>query len=250
MNEDFLGLEAKKQGRQIRKNTLILLIVISCLFAFLYFATKGEIDLNNEKDKMLSIIFVAGGAFILFCTLFLFIKTSLPVKNGKNLILPLEERDKPTAAEIINREAADGKIQFEKTVEAENTVLNGKYPERMLLLPTYLLICHTSGMVTAIPRSKIYWLGVKTAYRRNGDFFYVKLLVFTEKKIIEIDGNNVDYTRNLANELYRYIPNVFKNAEMRKEMTADEFVYFLEQLYIKNRAEFLEFYNNEKKKNQ
>lgn len=250
MKQDFLESEAKCGKKRNRKTISILFIIVVSLYVFLYFATRNDIDLSKSDDRMLFMIFIALAAVMLFSVLVQLIWSILPAKNGKNLILPLEETDRQTAAEIINREVAEGRVLFEKDVEAENTVWRGKYHERIMLLPSYLIWNQTSGRVTAVPRSKIYWIGVKTAYRRDGDLFYVKLFIFTEKKLLDIEGNDVEHTQKLAEELYRYIPNVFKNAEAMKKMGAEEFTYFLEQLFNRNHREFLEFYETEKKNMQ
>ena len=247
MKQDFLEAEAKLGKKRARKKMFILLIICVFLYAFLYFAVRNDIDLSKSDDKMLFMIFIAMGAIVLLSSLIQLIQSIMPAKNGKNLILPLEEMDKQAAAEIINREVAEGKILLEKDVEAENTVWRGKYHERIMLLPSYLIWNQTSGIVTAVPRSKIYWIGVKTSYRRDGDLYYVKLFIFTEKKLLEVGGNDVAHTKKLAEELYKYIPNVFGNAEAMREMGEDDFTYFLEQLFNRNLREFLEFYETEKK---
>ena len=70
-------------------------------------------DLSKPDDKKLFIIFAVMAGFMFFCTAVQLILSILPAKNGRNLILPLGETTREAAAEIIDREAAEGKILYE-----------------------------------------------------------------------------------------------------------------------------------------
>ncbi len=94
------------------------------------------------------------------------------------------------------------------------------------------------GLVTAIPRDKIYWLCAQVGYK--GGPYYVRLLVFTERKLIDFNGNHIEHTQGIANDLYRYIPNVFSQYDPQ------ELSHKLEQLFNESPAKFLEFYEQER----
>lgn len=108
------------------------------------------------------------------------------------------------------------------------------------MLPSYLLLIGEMGQITAIPRGKIYWICAQVGYK--GGPFYVRLLIFTEQKIFDFDGNDIEHTKEIANGLYQYIPNAFR------EYDPQELSYLLEKLYQENRAGFLAFYEEEKRK--
>lgn len=165
----------------------------------------------------------------------------LPAKNGRNLILPLEENTREEAAKIINREAAEGKILYEGFMN-HNTIK--KYSDRITILPSYLLLIREVGKITAIPRDKVYWICAQPGYK--GGPYYVRLLIFTEKKLIDFDGNDIEHTMKIAEEIYQYIPNVFK--DYNEQHRIPNFPYVLEKLYQENRADFVRLYEEEKQK--
>ena len=113
----------------------------------------------------------------------------------------------------------------------------GKYNDRVILLPSYLLLIENLGGIMAIPRDKIYWLCAQVG--RKGGPFYVRLLLFTEEQILFFEGNDVDRIKEIADGLYQYIPNVFAKYD------AQELSYSLEKLFRENRDEFWKFYQKE-----
>lgn len=84
-----------------------------------------------------------------------------------------------------------------------------KYSDRIVILPSYILLISEIEKITAIPRDKIYWICSQVGYK--GGPYYVRLLIFTEKKLIDFDGNDIEHMEEVAENIYRYIPNVFKN---------------------------------------
>lgn len=78
--------------------------------------------------------------------------------------------------------------------------------------------------------------------RKGQSSFIVRLLIFTEIKTFYVEGADVTHMNEIADKLYQYIPNVFSEY--------DPFVlsYELENLFDKNRAEFINFYESEKEK--
>lgn len=241
MERKYLEQESIKENARRRKLFLGLFIFSVCIFAFLYFAVGDSIDLNKPEDKKLFVIFAVMAGFILFCTAVQLIRAMLPAKNGKNLILPLKENTREAVAEIINREAAEGKILYEGFMNHKTI---RKYSDRITILPSYILLIEEIGKITAIPRNKIYWICAQTGYK--GGPYYVRLLIFTEKKLIDFDGNDIEHTEEVAENIYRYIPNVFKDYAAQSGIK--NFPQVMEKLYKENRAEFVRFYEEEKQK--
>ncbi len=237
MAQAFLEQESIGANRKKRKLFITLFLVFSGISAVLYFATKNALDWNDPADQKLVMLFFAAAGFMIFCVVFGLIMSMRPAKDGKNLLLPFGECTKESAAQIINTEVSEGKIQYEGYMN-NNTI--GKYSDRVLLLPSYLLLIGEMGQITAIPRSKIYWLCAQVGYK--GGPFYVRLLIFTEKQIFDFDGNDIEHTKKVANGLYQYIPNVFSAYDPQ------ELSYSLEKLYRENREAFLAFYEEEKEK--
>lgn len=108
-----------------------------------------------------------------------------------------------------------------------------------------MLLCEEGGLqiaskVTAIPRDKIYWICAWVGYK--GGPFIVRLLIFTENTIYNLTGVDKEHVQGIAEKLYQYIPNIFSGY--------DPFIlsYELEKIFVKNRAEFINICENEKKK--
>lgn len=240
MAQTYLEQESIRENAGRRKLFLGIFIFFACISAFLYFAVGDSIDLSKPEDKKLVVIFAVMAGLILFCTAVQLLISILPAKNGRNLILPLEENTREAVAEIINREAAEGKILYEGFMN-HNTIK--KYSDRITILPSYVLLIKEIGKITAIPRDKIYWICAQRGHK--GGPYYVRLLIFTEKKLIDFDGNDIEHTMKIAEDIYQYIPNVFANFE---DYNTLDFPDILEKLYHENRAGFLRFYEGEKGK--
>lgn len=241
MEREYLEQESIKANARRRKLFLGLFIFFVCICAFLYFAVGDSIDLNKPDDKKLFVIFVVMAGFMLFCTAVQLIISILPAKNGRNLILPLEENTREAVAGIINREAAEGKILYEGFMNYKTIK---KYSDRITILPSYVLLIQEIGKITAIPRNKIYWICAQTGYK--GGPYFVRLLIFTEKKLIDFDGNDIEHTKEIAENIYQYIPNVFKDYDAQHGI--ENLPHVMEKLYKENRAEFVRLYEEEKQK--
>ncbi len=240
MVREYLEQESIKGNSRRRKFFLGIFLVFACICAFLYFAVGNSIDLSKPDDKKMFIIFVVMAGLMVFCTAVQLIISILPAKNGRNLILPLEENTRE-AAEIINKEAAEGKILYEGFMN-HNTIK--KYSNRITILPSYVLLIREIGKITAIPRDKIYWICAQPGYK--GGPYYVRLLIFTEKKLIDFDGNDIEHMIEIAENIYQYIPNVFKDYSAQHGITNLPFI--LEKLYNENRSAFMSLYEEEKQK--
>lgn len=214
MVREYLEQESIKGNSRRRKFFLGIFLVFACICAFLYFAVGNSIDLSKPDDKKMFIIFVVMAGLMVFCTAVQLIISILPAKNGRNLILPLEENTREAAAEIINKEAAEGKILYEGFMN-HNTIK--KYSNRITILPSYVLLIREIGKITAIPRDKIYWICAQPGYK--GGPYYVRLLIFTEKKLIDFDGNDIEHMIEIAENIYQYIPNVFKDYSAQHGIT-------------------------------
>lgn len=243
MERKYLEQESLKENARRRKLFLVAFIFFACISAFLYFAVGNSIDLSKPDDKKIFIIFIVMAGLMLFCTAVQLIISMLPAKNGTNLILPLGETTREAAAEMINKEAADGKILYEGFMNHKTVK---KYSSRIVILPSYVLLIRDIGKITAIPRNKIYWICSQVGYK--GGPYYVRLLIFTEKKLIDFDGNDMEHMKEVEENIYRYIPNVFKDYSERDDVVS--LPHVLEKLYMENRAEFMRLYEEEKLRSQ
>ncbi len=241
MVREYLEQESIKGNSKRRKLFLGIFVFFACISAFLYFAVGNSIDLSKPDDKKMFIIFLVMAGLMVFCTAVQLIISILPAKNGRNLILPLEENTREAVAKIINREADEGKILYEGFMN-HNTIK--KYSDRITILPSYVLLIREIGKITAIPRDKIYWICAQPGYK--GGPYYVRLLIFTEKKLIDFDGNDIEHMMEVAENIYQYIPNVFKDCSAQHGIT--NFPSVLEKLYNENRAAFMSLYEEEKQK--
>ncbi len=234
MERNFLEQESLKANGKRRKLFISLFVFFVCVSIFLYFMTRNAFNLSDHRDFKLAVLFFALAGFMVFCTGLGLVVSLRPMKNGKNLTLPYEEDTKEAVAKIINQEVAQGKVLYEGYMNADTI---GKYNDRVILLPSYLLLIENLGGIMAIPRDKIYWLCAQVG--RKGGPFYVRLLLFTEEQILFFEGNDVDRIKEIADGLYQYIPNVFAKYD------AQELSYSLEKLFRENRDEFWKFYQKE-----
>lgn len=240
MNQGYLEQESKRVNEAARKRGYRLLIVGVCLIALIYFLMRDSLDLKDPSNQTVvyCMIGLVGLLLLGFVTQLL---RARPAANGKNLILPFEEGTKEAVGNLIDREASEGKIQVEEYIDKSAT---GKkaYDEKIVLMPSYLLLCGNrwEHKITAIPRDKIFWVCAQDGHK--GGSFIVRLLIFTEKKIFTVDGVDTGHLHRIAEQLYQYIPNVFR------EYDPSSFPYELEELYTKNREGFLRFYEEENKK--
>ena len=198
---------------------------------------KASVDFNDPDNQKLSVLFGVLAGIMVFSTVVGLIRSTRVAVNGKNLILPFEEDTKEAVGRFIDQEVAEGKILVEEYID-EFSEGKEPYGAKVVLLPTYLLLCLERGKVIAIPRDKIYWLCAQVG-RKGASSFIVRLLVFTEKGTFDLDGADVDHVKQLADKIYQYIPNVFSEY--------DPFIlsYELEKLFKQNREGFLEFYKDE-----
>lgn len=240
MKQGFLEQEAKQANKKNRKLFSILFLVYICLIAVVGFAVKDVIDFNDYTTRKVIVCIGILTAVMLISVAAGFISSVGGAGAGKKLILPFQENSKEEVGKIIDREVAEGKIRVD---EYTDIFSEGKKPhgERIMLLPSYLLIFNGMGRITAIPCNKIYWLCAQPG-RKGRSSFIVRLLIFTEKKTFYAEGADVGHFEKIADKLYQYIPNVFSNY--------DPYVlsYELEELFNKKREDFLKFYEEEKRK--
>lgn len=240
MARTYLERESIKENARRRKLFLGAFLFFACISVFLYFAVRDSIDLSKPEDKKLVVTFAVMAGLMLFCTAVQLLTSMLPAKNGRNLILPLEEDTREAVAEIIDREAAEGKILYEGFMN-HNTVK--KYSDRITILPSYILLIQGVGKITAIPRDKVCWICAQRGHK--GGPFYVRLLIFTERQLLDFDGNDVEHTMKIAEDIYQYVPNVFAN---HRDYNTLDFPDQLEKLYREDRAGFFALCEGEKRK--
>lgn len=243
MTRQYLEREAARANSGRRKLFLAIFIFFCCVSAFLYFAVGSSLDLSKPGDKKMFVIFIVMAGLILLSTAVQLVISLLPARNGANLILPLRETTREAAAEVINREAAEGKILYEGFMN-HNTIK--KYNTRITILPSYVLLIREIDKITAIPRDQICWIGAQPGYK--GGPFYARLLIITEKMILDFDGNDNEHLAKIAENIHQYIPNVFRDYMAEHGMDMADFAYVLEKCYNENRANFMRFYEAEKQK--
>lgn len=238
MGINFLEQESKQANAKLRKRLSITMPVFICLIAFIGFAIKDSLGDDYESRK---VVFCLIGLCALMLVFFIIglILSGRTAHNGKNLRLPFEDRTKEQAADIINREMAEEKDFVNEYIYDFS---DGKKPygEKVILLPSYLLLCR-NGIITAIPHDKIYWLCSQYGIKGRSSYV-VRLLVFTEEGVYSMDGVEPDHVDEIAHRLYRYLPDAFSGYDVFK------LSYELEKLYDKNRAGFVELYQQEMKK--
>lgn len=238
MEQGYLEQEANRVNKTMRKTVLGALAAMICIMALLYFLMRNSFDLSDPSNRELV---VYGGLIIgviMLAGIIRLLKSGRSPKNGGYLSLPFEENTKEAVGKIIDQEVAAGKLLVENYIYEFK---DGKKPygEKIALTPSYLLILNGGTKVTAIPREKIYWTCAQVGHK--GDSFRVQLLVFTEKKIFKVVGVDIEHVQQIANQLYQYIPNVFRDYD------PSSLSYELEQLFRKNREEFLRFYEEKRK---
>lgn len=239
MKQGYLAQESKRTNEAARRTLIKSCIAFIILAVFLYVLLKSSLDVNDPSSQTIfSALKMLTGVFFFAFVAGLF-RTSRVATNGRNLVLPFGEAEKAEVARIIDQEAAEGKIQVEEYIY---DIPQGKRPhgEKIVLTPSYLVLFGDGSRVRAIPRDKIYWICAQVG--QKGGPFIVQLQIYTEKKIFTMVGVDIEHVQNIAEKIYRYMPNVFCDY--------DPFIlsYELEKLFAKNREEFLKFYENEKRK--
>lgn len=245
MEKGYLARESERVNKATRKLLFKLIIVFICGSAFIYFAGRSSIDFSDLSFGSIPFYMLTLVGIVFVAVVIKAIATGRVAVNGSNLILPYKDNTQEAAGRIIDQEALEGKIQVEEYID-EVTDVNKASGEKIVLMPSYLLICGVKGgpkgtsKVTAIPRDKIYWVCAQAGVK--GGPFIVRLLIFTENKMYNLTGTDVAYVTSIADKLNQYIPNVFSDY--------DPFTlsYELEKVFAKNPAEFFSIYENEKNK--
>lgn len=244
MKQGFLAQESERINRASRKTSMKLIIVFVCALAIIYFGARDSIDFSDMSVGTIPFYLAVLVGIMVVCTVIRLIASGRAAGDGSNLLLPFGE-SAAEAAQIIDREAQEGKILVEEYIEefADEKKAHG---EKIVLLPTYLLLCGINGgpkgtsRVMAIPRSKIYWICAQVGYK--GGPFRVRLLIFTEHKMYSLTGVDIEHVQRIAEKIYRYIPNVFSDYD------PFELSYELEKMFAKNPVEFFDFYEKERSK--
>ena len=241
MTQGYLAQESKRANEATKKMFSRAGIAYVVLIAILYFLMRDSFDLNDPSCReIFSILKILTVVVFLALAVRLF-RASRVAMNGENLVLPFEEGTKQAVGQIIDQEVLEGKIQVEEYIYE---IEEGKKPhgEKIVLTPSYLLLCGDRMKVTAIPRDKIYWICAQVG--QKGGPFIVRILIFTEKKIFNMTGVDIEHVERIAEKIHQYMPDIFSDY--------DPFFlsYELEKLYAKNREEFLVFYEKEKRKHE
>ncbi len=233
MEQEFLTQHSLRANRKKRKLFTIALVFFLLVGGGLFFALKGSLDMSDPQDSKLVIMLGILAGILLLSVLYGLISSILPAKNGKNLTLPFKNESKAEATARINREIAEGKLSVDEPIDDAG--------ERVYLTASYLLLDNGMGKITVIPRDKIYWLCAQVGIKGRSSYV-VRLQIFTELKMFHMDAADIPHTEEVAQRLYEHIPNIFS------EYDPFELSYKLEELYEKDRAGFLAFYEKEKNK--
>jgi len=234
MQRDFLEQEALRGNKSRNKLVMIVGIVFVVAMTIILVGISGELKGSSEDRDILYVLYALDGVMIA-CVLLNMIKSLMPTKNGANLKLPFGEMSKAQAAEIINREAANGKLYIDEYIYKFDEGQK-KYGQKLALTESYLLLIGDFGNVIAIPREKVLYICPQRGIKGQSNFI-IKILVFTEKEIFEMRGADCEYVESLAEKLYQHFPNLF--------MGRDPFAvsYWLEELYEKRPEEFYLYYD-------
>ena len=243
MTTNFLEKESIAANKKFRRLQLIFIAIFIAGLAVIYFAVGDELfDFSDERTKRIVAILLGGVGIMLISTLITLILTMRPAKNGKNLLLPLGETTPEKAANIINREVAEGKILYENTLDYKTPI---KHDTRVLLTPSYLLLIgYSMEKIRAIPCDQILWIGAQIGYK--GGPYMVRLIIFTREKMLDCELNDIGQAQRIAEGLYHYIPNVFCDLDWQDF----HFPHMLEKLYQEDRNRFLALYEEEKEKTE
>lgn len=205
---------------------------------------KEEIDMADSSTQKIMFIFAVLAVLMIISFLFILLMSFRKAKNGANLIFCYDGYTQEEFAKIINTDYREGNFLINESIY--NCHGNEKqYGRRIVVTHSYILIVNSGiiddGKVRYIPREKIYWICAQPGIKGRSSYV-VRLLIFTEKEIYSVEGTEVEYVEELANKIYKYIPNVFADY--------DTFTlsYQLEECFTKNREEFFAFYERKKKK--
>ena len=229
MTEPFFEKESREANRRIRKLFLTLAVVVAALIALIYALTKNSGGLGEFKG----ILFAMGG-FVLLCTAAMLVKSLFVAKNGANLRLPFEGRTKAEVAAVINRDIADGSVIVDEFLDYSRESKNPR-GERIILLPSYLLLTNGMGIFTAIPRDNILCVLFQVGISGRSSFMS-RIQIFTDKKVFYAESADIAHCKDICKKLYTAIPNYFGNYEPHT------LPYQIEELYNeKDIAYFREF---------
>ncbi len=244
MEQGYLARESERMNRASRRTVTRLFVVLLVALAIMYVLGKDSLGLDDISFGTIPFYMLILVGIALVCLAIQVFVTRKPAANGSNLYLPYGENTQAAVAEIIDREAREGKILVEEYIDGVRDPKKAA-GQKIALLPSYLLIFEIKGgvrgpSITAIPRDKIYWVCAQVG--QKGGPFMVRLLVFTEKKMYSMTGVDIEHAERIAAQLYKYMPNVFSDY--------DPFVvsYQLEEIFAKNPEEFFEIYEAERKK--
>ena len=234
MRKGFISQEAGRTGKKLRKIIAITWAIVIASAAIVYIAASLDgSDIAAELGIMLPLVVCGVLGIMLAGTLAVLSRFPSASKLSYESALTVLS-DKITSEEAgraIDEDAAQGNFLLDERVHLDNE------RPRVILTPTYLV---TSDFgLQAIPVSEIYWVCAQVGIQ--GGPFRVKLLVFSEKQMHEVQGWEIDHLKGIVEKIYRYVPNIFH------EYDAFELSYKLEETYRKDRDSFLAFYETHKR---
>ena len=231
MQKRFLAKNAQRVSNEQMRFALF-----ACIGMLVIFSVLMILDMLSDEDILGAFpvpIPVFVGIF-LFLILLLFVRSLKNNGNAYNdLIVHPGGVSKEDAGQTIDSEAAQGKVLLDEYAEYGKTK-----GDRIVLLPSYLLIC-TGRRVTAIPTGKIFWTCAQVGIKGSSNFI-VQIKVYAENKMFALIGADVTHFKDIEEKLYRYIPNVFSGYD------TFDLSHKLDALFLKDYDKFLEFYGQHK----
>ena len=229
MVKNFLANEADRTFKGIRKFIIICWAVCIAGLSTLFIIAQTEASAMDVLPRFL-IGFPVALAAITALLVFRIIKDRRGATEYGNLIVHSDEVPRDVVGRTIDEEADNGMILVDEFIN-----IKPRGP-KVMLLRSYLLICDQK--VTAIPVDKIFWICAQVGYK--GGPFIVRIKIFAERKIYDVDCTFVDHTKDIVDKIYLHIPNIFS------EYDVFDLSYRLEEAFNNNYNQFLDFYRQHK----
>lgn len=223
MKDGFVKQEGKRVEKEILNQLIACWIVLIAAFAVLFFLTRSDAQGTALYAKLIYCI----GGITLLATLFRPLQAKLQQTNYKNLVVHADAAVRGVAGKTIDAEAAQGKILVDAYMNSHK-----QKGERIVLLPSYLLLCR--HRITAIPIDKIFWICPQVGFK--GGPYIVRLTVFAENKIYHLVGTDIPHITEIAEHIDQHFPNVFK------EFDQSNLAVTLEEVFSKDYNLFVKAY--------
>ena len=225
MQNGFLAQEIGRAGNVAKRFFMVFWVVAVIALAVLFVVSRFE----EEVAGYFPMILICSLVVMLLLSIAMFLKdrrAKQQLADHSYMILDYDDVSKKEAGRIIDEEAAQGKILVSEYINDDSKA------EKIVLLPSYLLF-FDMYKVKVIPVHKIFWVCAQVGYK--GGPFIVRVKVFAENKMYEMEGGGVDYTINIVDKIYRHLPNIFYDYD------AFDLSYKLEEAFTEDYEQFVAF---------